>query len=87
MADVRTRMLVGGGVVMLAGVVILLVGLRYAAAGQGQADQHMSVAGLTTVFVGAVMFAVGGMVTLVAIVRPLFEKRSVDHHVERRPRS
>ena len=71
------RMLVVGAVLTLAGLVILLIGLQEATGDQA-ADLAISTRGLATIFVGAVFFAVGGMLALVAIVRPLFEKRPID---------
>jgi len=34
---------------------------------------------MVVIFVGASMFAVGAMMVLVVTVRPMFEKRDVDH--------
>ena len=37
---------------------------------------------MVVMFVGASMFAVGGLMLLVVMARPLFEKRDVDHIVD-----
>jgi hypothetical protein len=76
-------MLIGGSVATLAGIILLLLGLRDATGGQA-ADVAMSTRGLAVLFLGAVLFAVGSMTALVALVRPFFEKRQVDRHVEGR---
>lgn len=75
------RMLVVGGALTLAGMVALLLGLQEAT-GNEASDFAISTRGLATIFVGAVLFSVGGMLALVAIVRPLFQKRTIDRGTE-----
>lgn len=91
MAD-RTRVvtLLGGSVLTVAGIVILLIGLRYATTTDGSVDEALTTRALAAIFLGAVMFAVGGMTTLVGIVRPLFGNRPIDERarkMQRRPDS
>jgi hypothetical protein len=86
MADkARLRMFLVGGPLTLVGLIVLLIGLRYAG-NEAPAEENITTRGLLLVSAGAVMFAVGGMVTLVAIVRPLFQKRSIDERAERERR-
>ena len=83
MADkARLRMFLVGAPLTIAGLVVLLIGLRYAG-NEVPGAENITTRGLVLVSAGAVMFAVGGMVTLVAIVRPLFQKRSIDERAER----
>ena len=85
MADDKARILtvLVAGTVTVIGIVIGLIGLRSATSVEG-ADLSMTTRGLVMLGGGAVIFAVGAMVTLVALVRPLFEKRAVDKHADPR---
>jgi ABC-type Fe3+-siderophore transport system permease subunit len=87
MAD-RTRVatLVVGSVLTIAGIVILLIGLRYATATDVPVDDTVTTRALAAIFLGAVMFAVGGMMALVGIVRPRFGKRPIDERASKQPR-
>lgn len=81
----RVIMVAVGGVVTIAGIVILLIGLRYAT-GSDVVDESTTTRALAGIFLGAVMFAVGGMTALVGIVRPLFRHRAIDERAKQMQR-
>ena len=74
------------------GIVLLVAGVAIAAPGlealtsafttQSQAPWMPLIA----LIVGAILFAIGIMVTLVALMRPAFEKREVDEIVDKMTR-
>jgi uncharacterized membrane protein len=76
-------MVLVGGTLTLAGIVIVVIGVREAADAGCAGAVDIATRGLATVFAGAVLFSVGAMLALVGIVRPLFGHRPVDKHGEK----
>jgi hypothetical protein len=67
----------------LVGVIIGLAALWYATRGTADELDAASQGALVVMGLGALIFAVGAMMLLVSVVRPLFEKRPVDDLVDR----
>jgi hypothetical protein len=65
------------------GLVLALFGLRSAAAAFESGSESMPVAAIVELCVGAPLLAVGAMMLLVVLVRPLFAKRPVDERADR----
>lgn len=63
----------------LCGAVLGLYGLIGAMAGWNHPELDPPVGRMVIMFVGACMLSVGAMMLLVVTVRPMFEKRDVDH--------
>ena len=66
----------------VSGVVIGIYGLVGAMAAWDHPEVEAPIGKMVVMFVGASMFAVGGLMLLVVMARPLFEKRDVDHIVD-----
>ena len=64
--------------VMIPGIVITLLSAARATANFADIESGPSLVPMFTLFAGAALFAVGGMMTVVVLVRPLFGKRPQD---------
>lgn len=71
------------------GIVLLIAGVAVATPGLGSLTAAFTTQSsapwgpLLALVVGATVFAIGIMVTLIALMRPAFEKRDVDDIVEK----
>jgi len=74
-----------GGALTIAGIVVVVLGLRGTDAATNDFVAGALTRSLMVMFAGAVMFAFGFMLLLVGLVRPLFEKRPADHAADRLP--
>lgn len=72
-----------GGALTVIGIVVVVVGLRGTDAATTELATGALTRSLIIMFAGAVMFAFGSMMLLVALVRPLFAKRPADHAADR----
>ena len=79
----RGRLLLLGAPLTIVGIVVVVLGLRGTDAAATELAADALTRSLIVMFAGAAMFAVGFMMWLVALVRPLFEKRPADHAAER----
>lgn len=68
--------------VFLPGLILTIVSNRRAVDALQGNDPNPSMTPVYMLTVGAVLFAIGFMMTIVAIVRPLFGKRKVDEIVD-----
>lgn len=80
----RNRLLLPlGAGLTLVGIIVVVFGLRGTDAATTEFATGALTRSLILMFGGAVAFAFGSMILLVALVRPLFEKRPADHAAER----
>ena len=77
----RRRLLLLGLPLTIVGMVVVVLGLRGTDAATTELESGALTRSLMVMFAGAVMFALGFMMWLVALVRPLFEKRPADDAV------
>ena len=68
--------------VFLPGLVLMVLSSNRAVAVFESTDPDPSMAPVIALTVGAILFAIGFMMTLVALFRPLFSKRTVDTIVD-----
>ena len=75
--------MVCGGVLTFGGLAVVLYALRGTDSSVGGLGDSLLTRTLMVMFGGAVLFAVGLMIVLASVVRPLFERRPVDDLVDR----
>lgn len=85
MSDTRFRKWLGllGAALTFGGMAVVWFALGYVEAAFSGTGTESPVGAIVIVFVGAAMFAVGSMMLLVAVVRPLFGRRRLDDLAER----
>jgi UPF0716 family protein affecting phage T7 exclusion len=67
----------------VAGMAVLLYGVNGSIAGMNSVSDPTPLGPLMAMFGGGLVFAIGAMLLLVAVVRPLFAKRPADERAER----
>jgi hypothetical protein len=84
MSDAPRPTLMQALAVFIPGLIITMLSAGRATANFESTDTELSIVPIVMLCIGAVLFAIGGLMTLIVVVRPMFAPRPQDSPSDRR---